>query len=381
MALLLLMLFIYLGLPFMQLISARRIMATLPEFPKSDRPVTVVVGVRSSSPALERALRSICEQIYPAYEVLFVSEREEDPGAMLARSLARTYEHVRFLISGPHDPLQCTAKNHNHLYGARHARNDILLFGDADIVYPPEWIMKMVSPLGKKLDGRIIEGVSAPFVFVGRTPLTRFFVLSSNVAMFLSSFSSRRQAFPPYSAGASIAVEKDLFFEIIAPYWEKTFNDDLVFAYVMTSKGKTVFLQRALILRAEEDLSSLRKLWEKMIRWTVTVHRFQHPKMRREIGKTLILNAQAPLCLALSLVFLIMGWFSLSAILIPIAVLHTIVFRHLIARLLGEELGAMVLLTPLSYAIWGSFYLFGSPFLRRFRWAGHVYLAPRKFRL
>lgn len=373
----------YYALAYLQFVHAFRIRKVKVEFPPVEDRVSVIIGLKSEH-GVERTVRALMNQDHPDYEVVMVAEEEDDPGAVLVRKLTKEFTEgkLRLLISGLHDPSKCTGKNHNLLHGIANSSSDILLFGDSDIEYPGDWITRMTEPVGREHKGREVHAVTAPFLFKGTNFLGRFFTLSSNVATFLAAYAHSGQEFPPYSAGASLAVSRKVFENAgIAGYWRTNFNDDLIASHVLTDRGYTIYNRRDVVLRPEEDFNSLSKLNEKLVRWIVTVRTYQHPVMQRTIRSMMALNFQLPINTLLVILLLLTGfplWLPIT--LLIFGHIHGVVFRAVIAHLTGEKLGWIVLLAPISFALWATYYWTGSLFLRKFTWGGHRYVVDQKFR-
>ncbi|HEX9841941.1 MAG TPA: glycosyltransferase [bacterium] len=98
--------------------------------------LSVIVPARNEAPHVERALRSLLAQDYPALEVVALDDRsDDDTGAILERLAAEaprlTVLHVERLPPG------WLGKNHANHLGAARARGELLLFTDADVVFEP----------------------------------------------------------------------------------------------------------------------------------------------------------------------------------------------------------------------------------------------------
>src|SRR5688572_20231138 len=65
-------------------------------------PVSVLKPLHGQDEGLEQNLRSIFEQDYAAYELLFAVRHEDDPSVALARRLIAEYPHIpsRLMIVG-----------------------------------------------------------------------------------------------------------------------------------------------------------------------------------------------------------------------------------------------------------------------------------------
>jgi len=350
-------------------------------FPGTNRSVTVVMPILSDDPELEKYIVSACEQDYPNYDVLLVSNVESEPGANVGMEVASRYDHVRHIFVGAHDPAERVGKNHALLGSLDHVEGEVILFSDADLEFEPDWVQRMVSPIGRKHNGRVIRAVGAPVVVLPRNRLGRFFTLSSNMVMYLAAFAKQSQTFPAYLSGHSMAIERELVVREVAPYWVDSYNDDLILAYVLRERGHALYYNPGVLLRPQENMASWSRLHKKNVRWAITIRRFQHPAMRRELTCGGFLNAQYAIGIPLAIILLVLGYPYLALVVFAAAYIQSVIFRYIIARAVGERFGAMILATPISYivfsVIFGHFYLWG----RRFTWGGHEYCLKESFRM
>lgn len=110
----------------------------VPELPAGDIPekpppqLSVIVLARNEEQTLEKALRSVLLQDYPALEVIPVNDRSMDGTGEIMEQMAADHVNAR-VVHVKSLPEGWIGKNHAAYVGARHARGDWLLFTDADI--------------------------------------------------------------------------------------------------------------------------------------------------------------------------------------------------------------------------------------------------------
>ena len=109
--------------------------------------VGVVIPVAGLRIGMETALRSLLEQDYPRYEVIFVTAEADDPAAPCIRALTEKFSRVRHVIAGR--ASRCGQKNYNTLCGIAALDKDtaIYAFCDSTHMAPRDFLGALVRPL------------------------------------------------------------------------------------------------------------------------------------------------------------------------------------------------------------------------------------------
>src|SRR5262245_16515283 len=118
--------------------------AGLTEFPR----VSVIIPARNEQRNLARALRSVLNQDYPGLEIIAINDRSTDQTGNILHGLARDHAALR-VLDVAELPAGWLGKNHAAYLGAGHARGELLLFTDADVVMQPGTIRKAVCHLSR----------------------------------------------------------------------------------------------------------------------------------------------------------------------------------------------------------------------------------------
>lgn len=120
-----------------------------PRLPRSTPLVSVIVPARDEERTIERTVRALFAQTYPALEIVVVNDRSTDAtGAVLDR-LAR--EDARLVVvSGEEPPPGWLGKPHALDLGSRKAKGELLLFVDADVIYHPDAVTSAVARLEER---------------------------------------------------------------------------------------------------------------------------------------------------------------------------------------------------------------------------------------
>ena len=118
-------------------------------------PVSILKPIYGTEPHLYDCLRSFCEQDWPCYEVIFSAHSPEDPAvAVVHRLLAELPERdIRLVIdtalAGPN------RKAANLANGYKHARYDIIILSDSDVVVDRDCIAAMATPFAEESVGAV----------------------------------------------------------------------------------------------------------------------------------------------------------------------------------------------------------------------------------
>jgi cellulose synthase/poly-beta-1,6-N-acetylglucosamine synthase-like glycosyltransferase len=362
----------------LQLVTALRIKreANGIRFPKKNYLVSVIIPVREVTSTTWQNLESVCVQKYPRYEVLFVVEEKEHPAFLHASALSRKYSHVKVLLSGQHDPKRCIAKCHNLVFGVSQAKGDVFLFGDSDVTYSKNWIRKMTEPLGEVVDRKLIHATTAPFFMEPPGIKGKIIALPVSIVTFTSSFTRLSQRFPSYASGASIAVSREIFERLqISKIWERSFNDDLVFANKIISSGYNIYNQHALLNHPNEAFLDWLQTIDKLIRWIITISIFRHERLRAKTPLMLAKNLQFQVSIILALFLYFLGFSGIFILTILAAGYFYSVFYRLAVGVIIEEKDMLpyYILAPLMSLALIAFHVTVRIRYKGFSWEGESY--------
>ncbi|MBV9928981.1 MAG: glycosyltransferase family 2 protein [Acidobacteria bacterium] len=113
---------------------------------------SVFVPCRGVDQGLRLNLLALFRQHYPAYELVFVSDRADDPALEIARQLARELEgetvaRARFVVAGP--AAESGQKVHNLRVALKEAdsSSEVFVFVDTDARPRADWLRALVAPL------------------------------------------------------------------------------------------------------------------------------------------------------------------------------------------------------------------------------------------
>lgn len=164
------------------------------------QPVSIVVPARNEARNIQTCLASLAALEYPDFEIVVVDDRSEDRTAELARGVPPVNAKSVRVIEGEPLPTGWFGKPWACAQGARKARNELLLFTDADTVHAPD----LLSAAVEALDDDAADAVT----LVGSQILSSFWERLVQPHFFFSlalRFRDPRQPLPPNRSRDAIA--------------------------------------------------------------------------------------------------------------------------------------------------------------------------------
>jgi ceramide glucosyltransferase len=110
-------------------------------------PVTVLKPVHGLEKNQRENLRSTCIQDYPDFQVVFSVQEPDDAAVPLLRELQQEFGAERVTVAIENCRTGTNGKINNMIGGLRHARHDILVISDSDILLKPDYLKTIVAPL------------------------------------------------------------------------------------------------------------------------------------------------------------------------------------------------------------------------------------------
>src|ERR1044072_7443484 len=214
---------------------------------------SVFVPCRGMDQGLRLNLLALFRQHYPAYELVFVSDRAEDPALEIARQLTRELEgesvaRTRFVVAGP--ATDSGQKVHN-LRAARKevdASSEVFVFVDTDARPRADWLRALVAPLAD-------EGVGAATGYRWFLPARGGF--ASNLrsvwnASIASALGSNVRS--NFCWGGSTAIRRETFKRLgMSERWRGTLSDDYALTRALQAAGLPIRFVPACLTASVED--------------------------------------------------------------------------------------------------------------------------------
>ena len=170
-------------------------------------PLTVIIAARNEFKNLQKNLRSILEQDYPNFEVLVVNDCSWDDSQKFLEEMQEQYKHLHVSQLFEQEKYP-TGKKFAITIGVKAAKNDVLIFTDADCVPSSnQWLRHIQSRVegGKE----IVLGYSPYQKEKGFLNLyIRFETFMT--ALFYLGMALKKSAF--MGVGRNLAYRKELFF-------------------------------------------------------------------------------------------------------------------------------------------------------------------------
>ncbi len=376
------------------------------DLPAFAPPAAVIVPVKGDRGLLAH-VRGLLEQRYPQYRLIFAVESMDDPayrairdycgvGGRFAKVLdlgrpngdriAPGLVGVTLVSAGP--AYARAQKVHNQAAALEQLtdHDEVVVFADADAVMSPDWLTRLVQPLGKRAIGLTtawrwlvpVDGGGVANAFVS--------IVNSSIVTLLGR-DRRNRAW-----GGSMATRREVLEEIGMPDpWRDVFNDDVTLSNAVRSAGYRVYLAPDLLVAADADYT-----WAGAFEFGR--RQYMHGRyyvgpswMWAPIGTTLYLAGF--LSAAIKLLSFTPGWgWALGALALVFALdLARAVTREAVARAAFDEpvlarLDRVWWWERLGTPLWMAFHgavCVSAMIGRRFTWGGITYevLSPRNIRI
>ncbi|UAJ72887.1 bacteriohopanetetrol glucosamine biosynthesis glycosyltransferase HpnI [Synechocystis sp. PCC 7339] len=286
--------------------------------------VSVLKPVRGLEKNLEVNLRTIAQQNYPAYEVIYCVQDPEDPALAVVKKLQAELRPEKIIVAVDQVEQGANGKVNNLLGGLKQAKYDILVISDSDTHLRPDYLATIVSPLADPLVGC----VTTPFKLTqAQTWYEALELLTINADFIPSVLFAEVTGASKACLGPSIAIRRSTLVQLggltaLADYLVEDFE---LGKRVWTSGLKMVLLPY--VIDAVVDLEQWQSWWSHQIYWD------QNTYLARPAPflATVIIRA-VPFALVLSLC----RWSEPWAWLI---LLITLVIRYGTAAMVAQELG------------------------------------------
>jgi cellulose synthase/poly-beta-1,6-N-acetylglucosamine synthase-like glycosyltransferase len=207
------------------------------DYPEFTPLVTVFMPLRGIDQGLRENINAIFVQDYPAYEIVFVADRADEPALAVVEDARHSFAGVvgpvmQFVIAGP--AVDQGQKVHNLIFAIdqAHPQSEVFVFVDSDARPKPEWLRSLVAPLNDES--------------IGATTGYRWFVpVRNGIASHLQSVwnAAIASALGPNSQknfcwGGSTAIRRTTFESSkVSEHWRGAVSDDFAMTRALHKAG------------------------------------------------------------------------------------------------------------------------------------------------
>jgi hypothetical protein len=260
--------------------------------------VTVIVPVAGASTRLADNLRSLLQQEYPDFSVIFITQDGNDNAVPIIKDLVSSDSRGRLIFAG--QATTCSQKNHNLLQGtlAAEPSTEILVFCDSGHEAHPHWLVHLTTPLRVSSSYTVSSGYHHIF-----STETNLCVLGRVICVLGLYLARQIPAFAQPWGGATAIRTIDFHQLGIAELWGKTIVDDVTLAAYLRKKKKKVAIPIDADLKTTVDDTSWHG-WESWLIRQWAYLKFSFPKLWLASGLT---GMMVTLAIYLSLLIVLTG--------------------------------------------------------------------------
>jgi len=226
-------------------------------------PVSILKPVKGVDTGALENFASFCRQTYPSFEILFGIAEPSDPAIPLVRQLQRSFPAVpiRLIVT----PTRGTNRKVSLLQTlAREASHDVLVVNDSDMRVGPDYLARVVAPLGDPAVGI----VTCPYR--GEDPATltaRLEALHMGVTFLPSVVFAREVMDVKFALGATMVLRRE---DLASMGGFAAVADHLADDYEIGSRigglGLKVVLSDYMVASMLGE-TSFRDQWDRELRW------------------------------------------------------------------------------------------------------------------
>jgi cellulose synthase/poly-beta-1,6-N-acetylglucosamine synthase-like glycosyltransferase len=348
--------------------------------PKFTPFASVIAPGRGLEAGLAENIAALFQQNYPAFEVVFVTDRAGDPSLGVFNEVSQIYDHsagvsARVVIAGA--ARDCGQKVHNLRSAVAEVdpRSEVLVFVDTDARPHPTWLQSLIAPLvdpelGATTGYRWFVPLNGGFASQLRS------VWNAAIASALGKHADRN-----FCWGGSTAIRKETFAKLkISEHWRGSVSDDFTLTRILQEARLPIHFVPACLVASPGDCD-----WGELLEFTnrqLKITRVYAPHLWRPllIGSFLfcvVFFGGAALVIARAFLHLPYALpLALLALIYALGAAKSWVRLHAVARALpvsfGKSLPAQLLLWPFASALYlcNAVVAAGS---RRIKWRGITY--------
>jgi ceramide glucosyltransferase len=232
--------------------------------------VSLLKPLHGLEPQLEENLESFFTQDYPAFEVLFAVDHENDPALALAqRVMARHPERAsRIVVNG--EPPWPNPPAYSFFRMAEVARGEVLVTSDSDVIVAGGYLRQVVPPLLHPNTGMLTclyRGLNTGGFWSSMDAIGMSVEMTAGVVI------ANWMEGMKFGLGPTIVVRRDAL-EAIGGYQAtgEYFSNDFVIGRFIAAKGFHIALSRHIISHVVPPMN-FKRMWQRQVRWAAGTRR------------------------------------------------------------------------------------------------------------
>ena len=242
--------------------AQRRQAQSIPE--SSMPPVTLLKPVHGLESNLKENIESFFNLDYPAYEIIFGADVEDNPALAVVREICARYPQIPTHIVITGSPPWPNPPAYAFFCIAKHAKNEILVTSDSDVFVQPSYLREVVPPLLDPNNGMltcVYRGKNAGGFWSG------IHAIGMSVEMTAGVVTANLLEGMKFGLGPTIVVRRDALdkiggFSALQDY----FANDFMLGNLIEKNGYKVVLSRHIIDHVISPLS-FQRVWQHEVRW------------------------------------------------------------------------------------------------------------------
>jgi ceramide glucosyltransferase len=290
--------------------------------------VSVLKPVHGLEAQLKQNIESFFRQDYPNFEILFASDRADDPALEVVREIGARYPHIRcrVLVVNPPWPNPVVYAFHSMAEAAAH---EVLVTADSDVEVSSNYLREVVTPLLDPQVGMVTcvyRGKNVGGFFSGLT------AIGMSVEMTAGVLVANLLEGMKFGLGPTTVVRKDSLARIGGyAALQDYMAYDFAIGNLIAKAGYRVVLSGHIIDHVVNQ-KSFRHMWQNQLRWAQTT-RYSRPK--GHFGTGLIFSMPYGVLGFLACAGL--GHWGVGAILLSLAVLNRLVEAWLVGWMVVRD--------------------------------------------
>jgi len=211
---------------------------------------SVIVPCKGLDEGIDENLSALLEQDYPAYEVIFVVDDENDDAIRVIDEIRQKHDRdtLAQLVVAP-KAVESAQKVENLREAVLHVSDEsqVFVFADSDARPPKDWLVSLVAPLADQKVG----AATGYRWFISLKPTFASELRSAWNASIASALGPNLKS--NFCWGGSTAIHREVFEKIdMREKWRGTLSDDFAVTRAMREAGLDVyFVPKALIASVE----------------------------------------------------------------------------------------------------------------------------------